>query len=328
MSSGTPPGQREQVREFLTTRRARLTPELAGLGTHRGHRRVAGLRRGEVADLAGVSVEYYSRLERGDLREASPEVLDAIAGALQMDEAEHSHLLDLARAAGPARSTGRRGACTDGRQVHQLRPHLLHLLEAMTAAPAFVRNGRLDVLAINALGCALYSPVFPAGHLEVHGDDATSATTATVTATATATATATSGVNLARFCFLDPAARGLYPDWDATADTTVALLRTEAGRAPHDRALSDLVGELSVRSEDFRTRWAAHEVRLHRSGTKHFTHPIVGGLNLDFTAFPVDAESGLTLTAYTAPPGSPAADGLALLASWATTPHEFAGGTS
>lgn len=312
MSSGTPPGQREQVRDFLTTRRARLSPERAGLGTPRGHRRVAGLRRGEVADLAGVSVEYYSRLERGDLRGASPEVLDAIAGALQMDEAEHSHLLDLARAAGPARSAGRRGTRSAGQQ---LRPHLLHLLEAMTAAPAFVRNGRLDVLAINALGRALYSPLFPAGRLEVHGD------------ATTATGTATSGVNLARFCFLAAAARGLYPDWEATADTTVALLRTEAGRAPHDRALSDLVGELSVRSEDFRTRWAAHEVRLHRSGTKHFTHPVVGELDLDFTAFPVDAESGLTLTAYTAPPGSPAADGLALLASWATTPHDFAGRT-
>jgi hypothetical protein len=250
-------------------------------------------------------VEYYSRLERGDLRGASPEVLDAIAGALQMDEAEHSHLLDLARSAGPVSSTRRRSRPGG----HVLRPHLLHLLEAMTTAPAFVRNGRLDVLAINALGRALYSPVFPDQHPDTPGD-----------AHGLPGADGAEQVNLATFCFLHPAAHQLYPDWEATADTTVALLRTEAGRAPYDRSLSDLVGQLSVRSEDFRTRWAAHEVRLHRSGTKHFTHPVVGRLDLDFTAFPVDADSGLTLTAYTAPPGSPAADGLALLASWATTP--------
>jgi transcriptional regulator with XRE-family HTH domain len=247
---------------------------------------VAGLRRGEVADLAGVSVEYYSRLERGNLRGASEEVLDALARALQLDEAERAHLFDLARAAGPAARARHR----PGRP--HVSAHLQHLLDAMTGAPAFVRNGRLDLLAANALARALYSPVFE-GQPEP--------------------------VNLARFCFLDPRAEPFYPEWEEAADTTVALLRTEAGRDPYDKDLIDLVGEMSTRSEDYRGRWAAHEVRLHRSGTKQFTHPVVGRLDLNFEAFPVASDSRLTLTAYTAPPGSPSADALALLASWAAT---------
>jgi transcriptional regulator with XRE-family HTH domain len=277
---------REQVREFLASRRAGLTPEQAGLGAPRGHRRVAGLRRGEVADLAGVSVEYYSRLERGNLRGASDEVLDAVARALQLDEAERAHLFDLARAAGPALRTRRR----PGRP--QISEHLQHLLDAMTGAPAFVRNGRLDVLAANALARALYSPVFD-GQPEP--------------------------VNLARFCFLDPRAESFYPDWEDAANTTVALLRTEAGRDPYDKDLTDLIGEMSTRSEDFRGRWAAHEVRLHRSGTKHFHHPVVGRLDLAFEALAITSDSRLTLTAYTAAPGTPSADALALLASWTAT---------
>jgi len=285
------------VREFLASRRARLTPERAGLGTPRGHRRVAGLRRGEVADLAGVSVEYYARLERGNLRGASQEVLDAVARALQMDDAERAHLFDLARAAGPAPRARRRTSRPD---TAALRPHLQHLLDAMSGAPAFVRNGRLDALAANALARAVYGPAFD-------GED--------------------EPVNLARFCFLDPRSGDLYPDWGEAADTTVALLRTEAGRDPYDRDLTGLVGELSTRSEDFRTRWAAHEVRLHRRGTKHFTHPVVGRLDLDFSAFPVDGDAGLTLTAYTAPPGSPSADTLTLLASWAATRDRDAAAT-
>lgn len=277
---------REEVREFLTSRRARLTPEQAGLGAPRGHRRVNGLRRGEVADLAGVSVEYYARLERGNLRGASQEVLDAVARALQMTEAERAHLFDLAHAAGPALPSRRRSA-----RPH-VSKHLQHLLDAMTAAPAFVRNGRLDVLAANALARALYSPVFE-GQPEP--------------------------VNLARFCFLDPRAASFYPDWDDTANTTVALLRTEAGRDPYDKDLTDLIGEMSTRSEDFRRRWGAHEVRLHRSGTKHFQHPVVGSLDLPFEALAVTSDSRLTLTAYAAAPGSSSADALALLASWAAT---------
>jgi transcriptional regulator with XRE-family HTH domain len=280
------------VREFLVSRRARLSPEQAGLGTPRGHRRVAGLRRGEVADLAGVSVEYYSRLERGNLPGASDEVLDAVARALQLDEAERAHLFDLARAAGAALRKPRRS----GRP--QISEHLQHLLDAMTGAPAFVRNGRLDVLAANALARAVYSPVFD-GQAEP--------------------------VNLARFCFLDPRARDFYPDWADAANTTVALLRTEAGRDPWNRELTDLIGEMSTRSDDFRTRWAAHEVRLHRSGTKHFHHPVVGGLDLAFEALGVASDPRLTLTAYTAPPGSPSADALVLLATWAATPSAAAG---
>jgi transcriptional regulator with XRE-family HTH domain len=277
---------REEVREFLASRRARLTPERAGLGAPRGHRRVAGLRRGEVADLAGVSVEYYARLERGNLRGASAEVLDAVARALQLDESESAHLFDLARAAGPASRTRKRSTRP------QISEHLLHLLGAMTGAPAFVRNGRLDILAANALARALYSPVFD-GPSE--------------------------SVNLARFCFLDARAQAFYPDWEDAANTTVALLRTEAGRDPYDKTLTDLIGEMSTRSGAFRHLWAAHEVRLHRSGTKHFHHPVVGRLDLAFEAFPVTSDSRLTLTAYTAAPGSPSADGLALLASWAAT---------
>jgi transcriptional regulator with XRE-family HTH domain len=277
---------RDEVREFLTSRRAKVDPAQLGLSGSGGHRRVPGLRRGEVAAAAGVSIEYYTRLERGNLRGASEAVLEAIARALQMDEAERAHLFDLARAAGPAPRTRRRSAPA------QLRPGLQHLLDAMTAAPAFVRNGRLDVLAVNALGRALYAPAFP-GRPEP--------------------------VNLARFCFLDEQAIDFYPDWDDAADTSVALLRTEAGRDPYDRGLTELVGELSTRSEEFRVRWAAHDVRLHRTGTKHFNHPVVGRLDLSFEALPIATEANLTLTAYTAAPASPSADSLALLASWAAT---------
>ncbi|MEV0563654.1 helix-turn-helix transcriptional regulator [Dactylosporangium sp. NPDC050588] len=275
------------VREFLATRRARITPEQAGLPTFGGTRRVAGLRRAEVALLAGVSPDYYTRLERGNLSGVSDSVLDAIARALQLDEAERSHLYDLARAANTSPRTRQR---RPARQ--QIRPGVQSLLDAMTDAPAFVRNGRLDILAINPLGRALYAPAF---------------------------ATGASTVNLARFCFLDPAAETFYPDWDNAADTTVNLLRTEAGRDPYNKALSDLVGELATRSDDFRTRWAAHNVRLHHTGVKHFQHPIVGRLDLAFEAMPLPADPGLTLTAYSAQTGTAAHDTLRLLASWAAT---------
>lgn len=277
---------RDDVRDFLMTRRARLTPEQAGLGTPHGHRRVAGLRRGEVADLAGVSVEYYARLERGNLRGASAEVLDAVARALQLDEAEVEHLHDLALAAGPARRTRTRSTAP------RISEHLQHLLDAMTGVPAFVRNGRLDVLAANPLARALHSLAFE-GTPEP--------------------------VNLARFCFLDARAQVFFLDWERVAANTVALLRTEAGRDPYDRSLTDLIGEMSTRSDVFRQFWAAHEVRSHRSGTKRFQHPAVGRLELSFEALPVTSDPRLTLDTYTAAPGSPSADGLALLASWAVT---------
>lgn len=274
------------MRDFLATRRARITPQQAGLPDFGGTRRVAGLRRAEVAMLAGVSPDYYTRLERGNLSGVSDSVLDAIARALQLDDAERSHLRDLARAANSSPRTRRR----PGKQ--QVRPGVRSLLDAMTDAPAFVRNGRLDILAVNPLGQALYSPAF--AHL-------------------------VRPVNLARFCFLAAEADGFYPDWDHAADTTVNLLRTEAGRDPYDKDLTDLVGELATRSDEFRTRWAEHNVRLHHTGVKRFQHPVVGRLDLAFEAMPLPADPGLTLTAYSAEAGTPAHDGLRLLAAWAAT---------
>lgn len=173
-----------------------------------------------------------------------------------------------------------------------MRPGIQLILDGMTDTPAFVRNGRLDVLAVNALGRALYSPVF--------GGPGRPA-------------------NLARFRFLDPAARDFYPDFADSAHTTVALLRTEAGRDPFNPSLTSLIGELSTRSEEFRALWAAHDVRLHRTGIKHFRHPAVGLLDLMFEAMALEADEGLTLTAYTAEPGTSSYDGLKLLASWAAT---------
>jgi len=277
---------RSEVRQFLVTRRAKITPQQAGVPAYGGgQRRVPGLRRAEVALLAGVSVEYYSRLERGNLKGVSDSVLGAIARALQLDDAEHAHLIDLARAAN-ATPTIRR------RTRQQLRPALQHMLDAMTDAPAFIRNGRLDVLATNRLGHALYAPVFTNPAI---------------------------GANLARFRFLDPAAADFFPDGQESANTTVALLRTEAGRDPYNRALTDLVGELSTRSDEFRTLWAAHDVRLHHTGIKHFHHPVVGNLRISFEAMPLPADPGLTMTVFNAEPGSPAHDAVTLLASWAAT---------
>ena len=274
------------VREFLASRRARITPEQAGLPSFGGTRRVAGLRRAEVAILAGVSPDYYTRLERGNLSGVSDSVLDAIARALQLDDAERSHLHDLARAANAGPRARRRPP------KPQIRTGVQSLLDAMTDAPAFVRNGRLDILATNRLNEALHSPAFT---------------------------DAARPVNLARFFFLHPAAEQFYPDWDDVADATVALLRTEAGRDPYDKALSDLVGELATRSDEFRTRWAAHNVRLHHTGVKRFQHPVVGRLELAFEAMPLPADPGLTLTAYSTTAGTPASDALRLLASWAAT---------
>jgi transcriptional regulator with XRE-family HTH domain len=277
---------RDEVKAFLTSRRAKVTPEQAGLSNFSRTRRVPGLRRSEVADLAGVSVEYYAQLERGNLAGASDSVLDALAGALQLDDAEREHLLALARAAGPVRRTRRRPA------AQQIRPSIARMLQGMTEVPALVQNGRLDVLAANALARALYAPVF--------ADPARPA-------------------NLARFTFLDPHARTLWGNWTGVADDTVALLRTEAGRDPFDKGLTDLVGALSTRSDEFGMRWAAHNVRLHRTGLKHIQHPVVGALHLSYEVMQVTADPGMTLVVYSAPEGSPDNDALQLLASWAAT---------
>jgi transcriptional regulator with XRE-family HTH domain len=278
---------RNDVREFLATRRARITPQQAGLATY-GRRRVPGLRREEVAMLAGVSTDYYAQLERGNLAGVSDSVLDAIARALQLDEAEHAHLHDLAHAANTTPHTRRRAT-----PKQPLRPVVQRILDGITAMPAIVMNVRLDLLSANRLGYALYSPVYD--------DDPARP------------------VNLARFTFLSPHATGLYPDWDLAADTTVAMLRTEAGRHPYDRELSDLIGELSTRSDTFRNRWAAHNVLLHRSGTKRFHHPVIGDVSFAYEVMELSADTGLTLTAYSPEPNSASQDALSLLASWAAT---------
>jgi transcriptional regulator with XRE-family HTH domain len=276
---------RTEIRQFLSSRRARITPERAGLATYGSNRRVAGLRREEVALLAGVSVDYYTRLERGNLGGVSEAVLDALARALQLDEAERGHLFDLARAATTSARPRRRPA------PQRVRPGVQRILDAMDV-PADVRNGRGDILATNRLGSALYSelyldPVRPA--------------------------------NVARFLFLSPRAQVFFPDWESTANDLVASLRTAAGRNPHDRGLQDLVGELSTRSQEFRVRWAAHNVRRHQTGRNRLHHPAVGDLELTYEVLALPADPGLSLVVYGAEPGSASQDGLQLLASWAAT---------
>jgi hypothetical protein len=273
-----------EIREFLVSRRARITPQQAGLLAYGTNRRVKGLRREEVAMLAGVSVDYYTRLERGNLAGASESVLDALARALHLDEAERAHLFDLARA---ANAPARRRASSN-----RVRPGVHRVLDAMTGAPAWIRNGRADMLATNALGRALYAPVF---------DDPVRP------------------ANTARFTFLSPQAKEFYRDWDRTARDMVAVLRAAAGRDPYDKALSDLVGELSTRSDLFRTMWAAHDVLFHRTGRKDLHHPVAGDLDLTYEAFELPSEPGLTMLVYTAEPDTPTAEALGFLASWAAT---------
>jgi transcriptional regulator with XRE-family HTH domain len=284
---------RSEIRDFLTTRRARITPQQAGLPVYGGTRRVAGLRREEAAMLAGVSVDYYTRLERGNLSGVSESVLEALIRALRLDEAEREHLYDLARQAnaGPGRSS----RAVRRRAPRHVRPGVQHILDAMTGAPAYVRNGTLDILALNALGRAVFAPICQD----------------------------TAGTpNLARFIFLNPAAQDFYRDWDQLAEDVVALLRGEAGRDPYDRNLTDLIGELTTRSDPFRTWWAAHNVRLHRTGVKHLHHPVVGDLTLAYESMELTADQGLRLNAYSAAPGSADRDALDLLASWTATPDQ------
>jgi transcriptional regulator with XRE-family HTH domain len=279
---------KSEIRDFLTSRRGRITPEEAGLKSF-GQRRVPGLRREEVATLAGLSFEYYNRLERGNLGGASDTVLDALADALRLDEAERAHLFDLARASQPA-ARGRRAATPP-----RVRPPVQWLLDSMTTAAAFAENGRLDALGANQLGRALYAALFSNGQQ--------------------------SG-NWARFIFLNRESRSIYADWDRAARDTVALLRLEAGRNPHDRELTDLIGELATNSEEFGALWAAHNVRLHTKGVKTLNHPIVGELELNFERLEVMADYGLMIVVYTAEPGSRSAQSLDLLASWAATEAE------
>jgi transcriptional regulator with XRE-family HTH domain len=287
---------RGEIREFLTTRRAKITPERAGLPVYGSHRRVAGLRRDEVAVLAGISIEYYTRLERGNLRGVSDGVLDGIARALQLDDVERAHLADLVRMANAARTGLATGRAPRRRATPlRVRPSVQRLLDSMSDTAAFLRNARLDILAANQLGYALYAPVF--------GDPDLGKRPA----------------NLARFVFLDPGAGEFYRDWDGIAAQAVGSLRAEAGRDPHDRALTQLVGELSVGSQAFRERWAGHDVTYYRSGVQAFRHRVVGDLDLDYDALEIPADPGQTIVAYSAAPGSPSAQALSLLASWAST---------
>ena len=279
--------RRSEVREFLSSRRARITPEQAGLPAYGGNRRVKGLRREEVALLAGVSVDYYVRMERGNLAGASENVLDALARALQLDEAERDHLFALARESSAGSSRRKRTP------AQRVRPAVQQVLDAMTDAPAWVRNGRHDILAMNQLARALYSPVL---------------------------ADPRRPANTTRFIYLQPEqAREFFVDYDRVANDAAAMLRLEAGHNPHDQALIELVGELSTRSELFRQRWASHDVQFHRSGRKRLRHPVVGQLDLDFESMELPSEQGLYLNVYTAAAGTPTADALKVLASWAAS---------
>ncbi|WP_278236703.1 helix-turn-helix transcriptional regulator [Isoptericola sp. AK164] len=274
---------RDDVREFLSSRRAKVSPEMVGLPAV-GPRRVPGLRRGEVATVAGVSVEYYTKLERGDLRGVSDEVVEAIATALRLDAAERSHLVDLARTANAGTRARRRPAPRTS-----LRPSLRHLVDSITTGAAVLGNLRGDAVATNELARALYDPVYRSQP---------------------------EPLSFPRFTFFDPAAREFYPDWAEIADSSVASLRTIAGRHPFDKEITDLVGELSTRSEEFRTRWARHDVRLHIEGIKRMRHPVVGLLELEYNTLGLPGDEGLGMTVYTAAPGSEAQEKLALLASW------------
>ncbi|MGG5170681.1 helix-turn-helix transcriptional regulator [Pseudarthrobacter sp. J1738] len=276
----------EDVRKFLSSRRARITPEQAGLPVYGGNRRVTGLRREEVAMLAGVSVDYYIRLERGNLSGASDSVIESLARALQLDDAETAHLFDLARAASVSPRARRKGS------PRTVRPSVQRVIDSITSAPAWVRNDRGDVLASNELGRALY--------LDMMNDPV-------------------SPPNSARFTFLNPKAREFFVDWERSADDIVAVLRSAAGKNPYDKDLTDLIGELSTRSEEFLARWARHDVKYHRTGHKRLHHPVVGELDLSFEALELAADPGLRINVYTADPGSPSEDGLKMLATWLAT---------
>jgi transcriptional regulator with XRE-family HTH domain len=285
---------RTEVRGFLTSRRARLTPQDVGLPAYGSPRRVKGLRREEVAILAGVSVEYYNRMERGNLSGVSESVLDAVASALRLDEAERVHLSDLARTA----SNGGRSRRRTGQP--RIRQTIQRILDGMTAVPAYARNGRLDILAVNQLGAALL-PDLMAGP---------------------------GTPNLGRYLFLDPRAQDFYADWQAVARDCVAALRIEAGRNPYDRGLTDLVGELSTRSEPFRTWWGSHNVRLHTTATKQLRHPVAGDIEVTGEALGIPADPGLTIIVYTVEPASQSEQALRFLASWSAEQSHQAAGNS
>ncbi|WP_439941397.1 helix-turn-helix transcriptional regulator [Streptomyces sp. BBFR115] len=286
--TGSHTDNRSDIRGFLVSRRAKLVPERVGLPTGR-RRRVPGLRREEVAALAGVSTEWYTRLEKGHISGVSEDVLEAVARALLLDEDERTYLLELARAARPARRRSHR------RKDVEIPPPVQWMVDSMTMAPAFVRTGRLDIVASNALCRALYSPMFDS---DTTGDRGCA--------------------NFPRYFFLDPGSREFFADWEEGARATVAVLRAEAGREPHDRALRDLVGELSTLSPDFPTMWASHDVRIRHEGVKRLNHPEVGRVEMTFRSLdlPLPQRAVHDLIVYTAEPGTVSEDRLRVLASW------------
>ncbi|MEU5192083.1 helix-turn-helix transcriptional regulator [Streptomyces klenkii] len=276
--------QRTELSEFLRSRRARLQPAEVGLTPYGGRRRVPGLRREELAQLAGVSVAYYTRLEQGHGQNVSTAVLEAIADALRLTGAEREHLNRLVRP-----SVKKTRPCRPPRP-QRVRPSVQHLLDSMENTPAYVVGRRLDIIAWNRMACALLGDLdaMPAGQR-----------------------------NMAWQIFLEPATRELYTEWEKKAADVVAFLRLDAGRCPEDPQLAALVGELSVKSPEFRSLWAAHNVEDKGFGVKKLHHPVVGPLTLSYETLVLPADQNQQLVTYHAEPGSPSAESLRILASWA-----------
>ncbi len=273
--------KRIELSQFLQSRRARLHPEDVGLDAEAaGPRRVPGLRREELAQLAGVSVDYYVRLEQGRQVNASDQVLDALARALNLDETEHAHLVALARP-----TAARRSPAIPKQRV---RRGTRLLLDGLTG-PAFILGPRLEVLATNRMARALLCDFDALPPRER---------------------------NHARWVFLDPATRTLYADWERVARDNVAVLRLAAGRHPDDPELAALVGELSVKSDDFARWWAAHDVLRRSHGTKRFAHPVVGELTISYEALILPDDPEQTLFLYSVEPDSASEAALRLLDSW------------
>lgn len=277
----TPMDLPTELRDFLVSRRARLTPEAAGIQPFAGRRRVPGLRREETAFLAGVSVEYYTKFERGRVKGASEEVVDAIARALRLDEIEHEHLRNLAR------GTRRRNGGVHAPSARRVPAGVQSVLDALTV-PALVQNERLDVLAANALGRALYP-------MEESGPEP---------------------FNSSRFLFLDPRSHEFFRDRGAVVRNNVALLHAAAAKNPNDESLVALIGELSTRSAEFRQAWADQNVLRYRVGPKRYLHPLVGELDFTYETFTMPAYPGLTMLVYNVEPRSATAEALRLLGSW------------
>ncbi|MED5813772.1 helix-turn-helix domain-containing protein [Mycolicibacterium sp. 050232] len=274
----------KDIREFLMSRRAKIAPEQVGLAPG-VRRRVPGLRREEAAQIAGVSTEYYTQIERGNVAGVSDEVLQAISRALRLSDDETVHFFDLVRAAAGTRTPTRAKRAA----VKKLPQGVQALMDGMAGSPAIVMDGNLDILAANPLGQLLYSPLYDR---------------------------AVGRPNFARFIFLDSYAAQVFPEWERSADEAVALLQAEAARDPHSAAITQIVGELATQSIEFRTRWAAHNVTAHRHGVKRFGHPEFGDLTLTYNVFEVTATPGLSLVGYTAEPNSPSAQALSIMASW------------